>query len=120
MRERRNYYYDSPFYYGLITWRKRLAIVGAMLIGILIYHGRSAPAVDDMWFWTGIIFGIVGGVCYIRMWSYECYLLAAMGPLDNNTVIGSLSFDKLERRHELWYEKKFGHKPPKTNTWSID
>lgn len=120
MNERRNFYYHSPFYYGLIVWRRRLAIVSAMLIAILIIHGRSAPAVEDMWFWTGIIFGIVGGMCYIRMWCYENYLLAAMGPLDNSTVIGSLNFDKLERKHALWYEKKFGCKPPKTNTWSND
>ena len=48
MNERHNFYYDSPFYYGLIVWRRRLAIVCAMLIAILIIHGRSAHAVEDM------------------------------------------------------------------------
>lgn len=120
MKERRNYYYDSPFYYGLITWRKRLFIVVAFFVFIVMFHADKPHVSDHQWLWTAIIFGLLFALCYIKLRVYETYLLEAMGPLDNNTIIGSLSFERLERQHEVWYEKKFGYKPPKTNTWSVD
>ncbi|QYW03241.1 hypothetical protein pEaSNUABM13_00282 [Erwinia phage pEa_SNUABM_13] len=118
MKERRNYYWDSPFYYGLILWRKRMRNVVLFLIAILIYHGTHAPVVENMWMWTGTIFGILFLVCYIKMWEYERMILEAMGPLNNNCVIGALNFESLERRHAVWYRKKFKSEPPKTNTYS--
>lgn len=118
--ERRNFYWDSPFYFGLILWRKRMRNVVLLLVAILIYHGWHAPVVENMWAWTGIIFGILFLVCYIKMWEYERMILEALGPLANNTVIGALNFDSLSRRHAKWYKKKFKEEPPVTNTWSND
>lgn len=117
---RKTFYYDSPFYYGLITWRKRLRNVVVLLCAILIIHGWHVPVVEDMWAWTGILFGGLFLVCYIKVWEYERMILEACGPLDTHTIIGVTNFERLERRHAIWYEKKFGSKPPKTNTWSND
>lgn len=113
-----NKYYHSPFYYGLIVWRRRTRNVVSMLIALLLLHGREAPAVGDMWFWTGLLFGALFVVCYLKQWDYETKLLGAMGPLDTNTIILDSNFERLERKHAIWYRKKFGSDAPKTNTWS--
>lgn len=111
------FYWDSPFYYGMFVWRKRLAASGALLIIILILHGKTEPAIPDLWFWTGIIFGFVFAVCYLKMWNYERCLLESVGPLRNNVIIGVSNFVSLEKRHAKWYFKQFKELPPKTNYW---
>lgn len=114
-------YYHSPFYSSLLIWRKRLRNCVALLIAILLFHGRVPPpeSVPDMWFWTGCVFGVVCFVCYCYMAMYERYILEACDHLNKNTIIGVPNFEALERRHAKWFRRKFKSEPRETNTWKI-
>lgn len=115
-------YYHSPFYYSLLLWRKRLRNSIALLIAIMLFHGRVPPpeSVPNMWFWTGVVFGVLCCVCYACMVMYERYILEACDYLNPHTVIGVYNFERLERRHAKWFRRTFKSEPRPTNSWKID
>jgi len=114
-------YYHSPFYSSLIIWRKRLRNCMALLIGIMLFHGRVPPpeSIPDMWFWTGVVFGIVLLVCYAMVCQYERYIVEACGYLNKNTIIGVTNFKSIHKRHVKWFRREFKSDPDDTNSWKL-